>query len=166
LNETTTGGDHRHKQRQNMKPLKYLLLAVAAATTFGAALSAQAEQPFAIVRSPQNAALLASPRYLEAHPELLRVPSVRRESTIVQMDRQATLAKNTALASSPRFREAHPELRWSSSPTEQLAKRNVSRSAQWNTLTSNKALAASPRYREQHPELLRGQPVFEIAPLK
>jgi hypothetical protein len=30
----------------------------------------------------------------------------------------------------------------------------------------NKALAASPRFRQEHPELLRGEPPFEIAPLK
>ena len=149
-----------------MKTLNHLLLAVTAAATFGAALSAQAEQPPTIVKAPQNAALFASPRYLEAHPELLRVPSVRQETTPAQMNHQATLAKNAAFASSPRFREAHPELRWSSSPTEQLAKRNVSGSERRSGLTFHKALAASPRFREQHPELQHEQPVFEIAPLK
>lgn len=149
-----------------MKTLNHLLLAVTAVATFGATLAAQAEQIPTIVKATQNTALFTSPRYREAHPELLRVPSVPQESTTVQIDRRATLTKNTALASSPRFREAHPELRWSPSSTEPLAKQNVSESERRSALTSNKALAASPRFREQHPELLREQPVFEIAPLK
>lgn len=109
-----------------MKTLNHLFLAVTAAANFGAALSAQAKQPPTIAKAPQKAALFASPRYLEAHPEL----------------------------------------RWSSSPTEQLAKQNVSGSERQSARTFHKALAASPRFREQQPELLHEQPVFEIAPLK
>lgn len=149
-------------KEQIMKTMKHLLVAAAAVLTVNVASAA----PLSTVQSPKNTALLASPRYLEAHPELLRVTSAQQESTTAKTDRLAKLANNTALANSPRFREAHPELRWSSSPNEQLAIQNFSRSAERNALTSNKALASSPRFREQHPELLREQPVFEIAPLK
>jgi hypothetical protein len=140
-------------------------VAAAAVVTFNVDPGANAGEPSTPAKSSKNAALFTSPRYLEAHPELLRARSSGGESPALNSERIAALTKNAALANSPRFREAHPELRWSSS-TEQLAKRSVNRSERWSALMSHKALASSPRFREQHPELLRGQPVFEIAPLK
>ena len=111
----------------------------------------------------RNSALLHSPRYLETHPELLHGQTLGGESKTVN---QVKPTENIALANSPRFREAHPELRWATSSSEQSSARSIGASERLSKLTANKALAASPRFREQHPELLRGQPVFEIAPLK
>jgi len=85
-----------------MKKLNHLLLTMACG--FGVALSAQGREV-----SPNNTALLASPRYLEEHPELLRIPS-SQEPSALQRDRLARLTENTALANSPRFLEEHPEL--------------------------------------------------------
>ena len=148
-----------------MKRLNHLVL-TASAAALGMALAAQAGEPLAIVKSPENTALLASPRYLEEHSELLRVPSSREKPSTLQTDRLARLTENTALANSPRFQEDHPELRWAMSSGQQSIAQNVNERDRLSKLTENKALAASPRFLEEHPELLRSEPVFEIAPLK
>lgn len=149
-----------------MKRLSYLILTVASAVALGMALRTQAGESLAGAKAPKQTALLSSPRYLEEHPELLRVPSFRGRSAALQTDRLATITENTALANSPRFREEHPELRWAMPSAEQSAAQNVREGDRLRKLTENRALAASPRFREEHPELLRTEPVFEIAPLK
>ena len=76
-----------------MKRLNHLVL-TASAAALGMALAAQAGEPLAIVKSPDTA-LLASPRYLEEHSELLRVPSSREKPSTLQTDRLAsTLTHN------------------------------------------------------------------------
>ena len=133
--------------------MNHLLLAVAAAFTLNVAPATAA---------PLNTALLHSPRYLEAHPELLRSQTAGPKSKTVY---QATLTENIALANSPRFREAHPELRVTPSADQSLAQ-NTSARDRLSKLMQNKAFAASPRFVELHPELLRREPVYQIAPLK
>ena len=144
-----------------MKLFSKFLLAAAVLTIN----AAQADQPTSIKATETNAALLASPRYLEAHPELLRGRASGVESLTTRKARLDALTKNVALASSPRFREAHPELR---SSAEQLPTQNLGASGRLSELTANRALAASPRFREAHPELLRlrEQSEIQIAPLK
>jgi hypothetical protein len=111
-------------------------------------------------------ARFVSPRYLEEHPELYRVPSSARGGACTfKPDQVAQIRENTALAKSPRFREAHPELRWSMSSTAASAKGIPGQTVGWTEPRQNKATKASPRFLEEHPELLRGQPVFGIAPL-
>ncbi len=134
--------------------------------TVNMALATRAGEPDSIASSTKNTALLASPRYLEEHPELLRTPLSREKASTLQPDRLATLTENTALARSPRFREEHPELRWTMPSAEQSSAQNVVVSDRLDKLTENKALAASPRFKEEHPELLRSEALFEIAPLK
>ena len=141
------------KEHEIMKTLNHLLLAAAAAFTLNVAPATAA---------PNNTALLHSPRYLEAHPELLRGQPSGGESKTVY---QARLTENIALANSPRFREAHPELRVTPSADQSLAQ-NVSASDRLSKLTQNRAFAASPRFVELHPELSRSTPVYQIAPLK
>lgn len=149
-----------------MKSAKSLLLAVAAVVTLNTTTSAQAAEQNARPQSPKNRALLASPRYLETHPELLRMRSPDRESRTLNADRLAMLTENKALSNSPRFRELHPELRWTPASAERLTAESASNRSTSKKLTENKALAASPRFKEAHPELLRGERSFEIAPLK
>lgn len=149
-----------------MKSAKSLLLAVAAVVTLNATISAQAAEPNALPQFPKNRALLASPRYLEAHPELLRMRSSERDSGTLSTDRLAMLTENKALSNSPRFRELHPELRWTPATAERLTAKSASERATPKKLTENKALATSPRFKEAHPELLRVERSFEIAPLK
>jgi hypothetical protein len=146
-----------------MKGLNHHILTVAAAA-FGAALLAQADEPPAIEKPQKNAALLASPRYLEEHPEVLRGGTAGGPSPALKRNWPAKLTTNAALVNSPRFREEHPELVWAASPAEE--RQAISESDRLRKLTENKALAASPRFREEHPELSRGGPAFEIAPLK
>ena len=81
-------------------------------TAVGVAPAMQAGGPFAVAQSSRNAVLLASPRYLEEHPEVLRTKSSGGESPVLLTDRPAKLTENIALTNSPRFREAHPDLRW------------------------------------------------------
>lgn len=144
-----------------MKIPNHLLVAAAAALTVNVALAAQAGEPDSIASSTKNTALLASPRYLEEHPELLRTAAKSEPSPVRKADR---LTRNSALANSPRFREEHPGPLWAKSSAEQGT--TVSERDRLVKLTENKALANSPRFREEHPELLRGGPEFEIAPLK
>ena len=149
-----------------MKKLNQLLAAATILTLNLTLNAAQAGQSTSVRATKTNTALLASPRYLETHPELLRGRASGAESLATKNERLAALTKNVALAGSPRFREAHPELRWSILPADQLPMRNLSASERYRELTANRALAASPRFREAHPELLHEQPEFEIAPLK
>src|SRR5260221_9215180 len=149
-----------------MKTLNHLLLAAAAVLTVSRALTTQAGEPSTLAKSPQNTVLLASPRYLEAHPELLREQWSGLKSPAHKTDQLVELAKNTALVNSPRFRESHPELRWTPLSSDQIVAQNISRSDQLKKLTQNKALANSPRFIEQHPGLLPSEPMIEIAPLK
>jgi hypothetical protein len=140
------------------------LLAVATAVTLTTSFSAQAGEPGSPSKLSRNVAVLASPRYLEEHPELLRAQPSGLESAAINADRLANLTENAALANSPRFREEHPELRWSgSAPEYQQAFSETDRL--WK-LTENAALANSPRFREEHPELLHAESAVEIAPLK
>ena len=70
-------------------------------------------QIFDNVDSLKNRAVAASPRYLEAHPELLDVPPSAQETdarAARHREQLAKLTKNRALATSPRFLEDHPEL--------------------------------------------------------
>ena len=167
VKQTTTDGDHRHKQKeQEMKTVKHLLAAATIVATLNMTLSAQTAEPNALPQPPKNRALLASPRYLEAHPELSRMRTPDRESRTLHADRLAMLTANKALANSPRFRELHPELRWTPATAERLTAKSAGERATSKKLTENKALAASPRFKEAHPELLRGERSFEIAPLK
>lgn len=136
-----------------MKTLNHLLVAAAAAFTLNVAPA---------IAAPNNTALLHSPRYLEAHPELLREQPAGREFKTVY---QAKLTENIALANSPRFRETHPELRVTPSADQSVAQ-NVSERERLSKVRENRALVRSPRFLELHPELLRGAPVFEIAPLR
>jgi hypothetical protein len=147
-----------------MKTLNSLLVAAAAAVTLGATFSAQAGEAGVPSTLSRNTAVLASPRYLEEHPELLRGKPSGWESPSIKAERVAKLTENAALANSPRFREEHPELRWlGSSPDYNQA---ISERDRLNKLTENAALANSPRFREEHPELLHVEPMIEIAPLK
>lgn len=141
------------KENKRMKTLNHLLITAVAAFWVNAAFATTAP----------NTALLHSPRYVEAHPELLRGQTSGGESKKIY---QSRLTENIALANSPRFREAHPELRREVSSQNQSLAVNASETERLNKLTENRALAASPRFVEQHPELRSGQRVFEVAPLK
>jgi hypothetical protein len=147
-----------------MKTLNSLLVAAASAVALGATFCAQAGEGGVSSTLSRNAAVLASPRYLEEHPELLRGRSFDWESPSIKAERQAKLTENIALANSPRFREEHPDLRWSGSSPEN--RQVISETDRLNKLTENAALANSPRFREEHPELLHVEPMIEIAPLK
>ena len=149
-----------------MKMLNHLSVAAAVSLTVNVALIAQAGEPHDLAKLTTNKALLHSPRYLEEHPELLR-PAEREQSEQSAMHKRDWLAKlnaNTAQAHSPRFREEHPQLMWATSSAEEQTA--VKERDRLDKLTENKALANSPRFREEHPELSRGEPEFEIAPLK
>jgi len=149
-----------------MKTLNQLLLTAAAVLTVSGVLTTQAGEPSILVKSPKNTALFASPRYLEAHPEVLREQWSGLKSPAHKTDRLAELTENTALVNSPRFREAHPELQWTPLSSDQMVAQNISWSDRLSKLTQNKAFATSPRFLEQYRGLLRSEPVIEIAPLK
>jgi hypothetical protein len=147
-----------------MKTLNSILVTAAAALALTASFSTQAGELGNASRLSRNAAVLASPRYLEEHPELLHMQSAGKKLSVMNADRLAKLTENAALANSPRFREEHPDLRWlGSSPEYRQA---MSETARLNKLTENAALANSPRFREENPELLHVEPMIEIAPLK
>jgi len=96
-----------------MKTLNHLLLAAAAVLTVSRALTTQAGEPSTLAKSPQNTVLLASPRYLEAHPELQWTPLSSDQivaQNISRSDQLKKLTQNKALANSPRFIEQHPGL--------------------------------------------------------
>ena len=156
----------KNRKNKTMKTLNAVLMATAAVITVNLAIATQAGEPPALPKSPRNKALLASPRYLEEHPELLRGQPSGGASPALNPQHLATVTENSALAHSPRFREEHPELRWSIPSARESVAQNV-RDRDWLSKRSeNKALAASPRFREEHPELLRSERLFEIAPLK
>jgi hypothetical protein len=146
-----------------MKTLKQLLTTVTFLLAANMLFAAETDKTAIPSKSSKNTALLASPRYLENHPELLRGQSSVGEAKTAN---KAKPTENIALANSPRFREAHPELRWTTSSADQMLAQNTSQSERLSQLTQNKALAASPRFLEQHPELLHSKPVFEMAPFK
>lgn len=137
-----------------MKTLNHVLVAATAAFTLNVALA---------TTPSNNTALLHSPRYLEEHPELLRMQSLGRVSQAVPL---AKLTRNIALANSPRFREEHPELRWVQPALDRSVAQNASESDRFAKLTENRALTHSPRFLEEHPELLRSKGIAEIAHLK
>jgi len=61
----------------------------------------------------QKATLATSPRFIEEHPELQRIPPSPKEATARasrERERLNELMQNMALAVSPRFLEEHPEL--------------------------------------------------------
>jgi hypothetical protein len=144
-----------------MKKWNHFML-FAAVTTMGVSLSAQTCQLPASVQLTANAALLASPRYREEHPELLRAWTSDQETPAYQAQRLVKLTENAALANSPRFLEEHPELLRAALPEQDT--QASSKGDRLRKLTENKALAASPRFREKHPELLRIESVSEAAP--
>ena len=136
---------------------RILLVAAAAAFTLNASVSgAESASP---ARVPTNQALAASPRYLEEHPELLRIPQPVEESEAraARARKQlAQLAENRALANSPRFLEEHPEL-LRTPPSAEAAYAKAARiRKQLAKLMENRAWAASPRVREEFPWLTRG----------
>jgi hypothetical protein len=149
-----------------MKTLNRLLLVAAATLVVGGVPATQAGEPYTVTKTAKNSAFFASPRYLEAHPELLHGQPPGVESLSPKVERLAKPTENTALAGSPRYRETHPALRWATSSADQIAAQNIGQSYQLSKLTQNRALATSPRFLEQHPELLHSEPVLEIAPLK
>jgi len=149
-----------------MKTLNGLLMAAAAVLTVNLAIATQAGEPSTLAKSPQNKAVLKSPRYLEEHPELLRGQSSGVESPALKSEQLTKVTENSALAHSPRFREEHPELRWAIASAEQSVAQRTSEKDRLRKLTENKASAASPRFREEHPELLRSETQIESAPLK
>lgn len=143
-----------------MNRIRVLLVAGAALVFLPASLSAQTFSG----SLPNHRAFLSSPRAMEEHPEILRIPLVARGES--SKERLAQLSANRALAASPRFREAHPELLRPQLPAEKLAAGAAERRERLAELTENTALAASPRFGEEHPEVLRKAHTFEIAPLK
>jgi hypothetical protein len=134
-----------------MKRFNRRLLAIAVATTFGVALSVQAGNPPATDAPTRNAALRASPRYLEEHPELLSGRLTAAQTQTLHARPPATVTHNAALANTPRYLEDHPGLRTGMASTPRVHR--VTESERLDKLTKNKALAASPRFREEHPEL-------------
>jgi len=155
----------KNRKSKAMKTLNGLLMTGAALITVNLAIATQAGEPSTLPKS-LNKALLASPRYLEEHPELLRGQQAAGESPALNPGHLATVTENNALAHSPRFREEHPELRWAMPSAQESVAQNGRDGDRLSKLLENKALAASPRFREEHPELLRREPLFEIAPLK
>jgi len=104
----------------------------------------------------ENHAIIQTPRYLEAHPALLR-PQPTVEVMLERSQRQQAslekLTRNHALVASPRFMEEHPELqRRPRSAMEDLAHSKAMRE-QWQRIRKNSAWAASPRIIEQFPAL-------------
>ena len=142
-----------------------LIVAAVAVATLNVVTSARADE-LVLSGSPDNKALLKSPRFLEVHPELLRAApaELTRAGDEHKAERWAKLTENRALAASPRFREGHPEL-LRAAPDESMTRR-VDDNDRLAALRANRALAASPRFLEQHPELSRGTAEFEIAPVK
>jgi len=149
-----------------MKKFNGLLMAAAAVLTVHLEIVPQAGELSTLPNPPSNKALLASPRYLEEHPELLRQQRSVGGSSGLNPAHLAIVSENSALTQSPRFREEHPELRWVMPSAQEAVARDVTESDRMRKLTDNKALAASPRFREEHPEILHGELRFEIAPLK
>src|SRR5262249_40123523 len=149
-----------------MKTLNCLLVAAIAAVTFKVPIAGADDRSPERSDSPRNTALLASPRYLEEHPEFLRAlpPAEDSSRDVRRAERLAGLTENRALASSPRFREDHPELLRAAPYAVQSMARAPER--RMNTLTVNQVQRVSPRFLEEHPELSRGTPVLEVAPLK
>ena len=148
-----------------MKVLNHLIVAATAVVALNVTLFTQAGEPRTMAKSSRASSLLASPRYLEEHPELLRGQATEGETSPFKTNHSARHTENIALASSPRFREEHPELRWTMAAGGQLMARNGAEKARLGKFAQVKALAASPRFREEHPEFSRGEPVFEVAPL-
>jgi len=110
------------------------------------------------VEPPKNRAVSASPRFLEEHPELLRVPpSVEETSARAARIREqmAKLTKNRALATSPRFLEEHPELLRPQPSVKETKAKDARIRAQMAKLMENRALVASPRFREEFPGVAR-----------
>lgn len=103
--------------------------------------------------------VVASPRALEAFPELART-AVVAGSEATSATAYDAVAKNRALASSPRALELFPQL---GRPVVALSKAP----SPAVVAARNPAYAASPRTLELFPELSRTSagPTFEIAPL-
>ncbi len=115
-------------------------------------------QIFDNVDSLKNRAVAASPRYLEAHPELLDVPPSAQETdarAARHREQLAKLTKNRALATSPRFLEDHPELLRPQPLVAEAEAKAARIRAQVAKLMENRALVASPRFQEEFPAVAR-----------
>jgi hypothetical protein len=129
-------------------------VAIIAAFMWSALLSAQTSTQSSTARLELNAALLASPRYREEHPERLRAESATSKFHTSDANCRLKLSRNAALANSPRFQEEYPELlRRPVSEEESLARAREVRK-QLAAMMENVAWASSPRAREDFPEPL------------
>ncbi len=141
-----------------MKMTNRIFLVVAAAAAFTLNADAGSSAAVCCASVPTNHGLAASPRYLEEHPELLRVPQSVQESEAkaARVRKElAQLTENRALATSPRFVEEHPEL-LRVSPSAEEAQASAARiQKQLAKLMENRAWAGSPRAREEFPALTR-----------
>ena len=141
-----------------MKTTNLILLAsaVMALSMDGGVLGSE---PACSPSSSMNRALLASPRYLEEHPQFRFVPPSDEETLAksAQIQRQMSqLMANRALANSPRFLEEHPELLRAAPSAEEAQAKDARIERQLAKLMANRAWAASPRAREEFPALARG----------
>lgn len=142
-----------------MKTTNRIILVTAVAAAFTLNANVKGSESVSLPGIPVNQALAASPRYIEVHPELLRIPQSVEESEIKAARIRKQLAKlleNRALATSPRFLEAHPELLRPPTSTEEDQAKAARIKKQMAKLMENRAWAASPRVREAFPELTRG----------
>jgi hypothetical protein len=142
-----------------MKTTNRILLVAAVTAAFTLNADVRGSESVSPPRILVNRALAASPRYIEVHPELLRIPQSVEESEIkaAQIRKQmAKLLENRAFATSPRFLEAHPELLRPPTSTEEDQAKAARINKQMAKLMENRAWAASPRVREAFPWLLRG----------
>jgi hypothetical protein len=132
-----------------MKKWNQLMLTVAAISV-SLSLSAQTHGQFCVSASAENIALLASPRYREEHPEVVRLGPSCVESAEQVAPQLAVITMNTALANSPRFKEEHPELLRTGTASVDSSALEAKHLVE---LLKNAALVRSPRFKEVHAEL-------------
>jgi hypothetical protein len=146
---------------------KSLLLTMSTGIFFLPAILS-AEPRFGSSAGPNNYAVFASPRFLEEHPELLRVaPSTEFPSGKTgRVEEMVNLNQKATLATSPRFIEEHPELQRIPPSPEKATARARRERERLNELMQNTALAVSPRFLEEHSELAGKTLRFEVTPLK
>ena len=131
-----------------MKTTDRILFLTAAVAALTLSAGARGSESVSSARVPTQQGLAASPRYLEEHPELSRIPQ----------SGEASKAKtaNRGFATSPRFLEMHPELLRPQSSAEKAQSKVVRIRMQLARLMENRAWAASPRALERFPSLMRG----------
>ena len=139
-----------------MKIKKHVSFKAAFLVFVGLYRAAAGPGPADFGRNQTNPLTMTSPRYLEDHPELLRVsPSPKEAAARLEQYRTylTELMANLAFSHSPRILEEYPELQRVSISAEASQTAVIRREKRMATLLKNQAWVNSPRAREEFPDL-------------